>query len=152
VLFGGRLADTHGRRPVAIVCVVGATATTLWAYLAHSWVLWFATTSSQFFLYATAPVLGVYGAELFATTSRARSAGLVAASSSVGGVSGLLAAGALGAHFGTLGPALGALAIGPLLLVLLLLVGYPESAGVDLEQLAPAPHRTTPAAAPAGGP
>ena len=113
VLVGGRLADTHGRRPVAIVCVAGATAATLWSYLAHGSLLWFATTASQFFLYATAPVLGVYGAELFATSSRARSAGLVAAASSVGGVSGLLAVGALAGHFGTLGPALGVLAVGP---------------------------------------
>jgi MFS family permease len=140
VLVGGRLADTHGRRPVAVACVLGATATTLWSYVAHGWLMWFATTSGQFFLYATAPVLGVYGAELFATTSRARSAGLVAASSSVGGVSGLLAVGALAGHFGTLGPALGVLAAGPALLVLLLIVAYPETAGVSLEDLAPPPH------------
>jgi MFS family permease len=137
VLFGGRLADTHGRRPVAVFCVAGATVGTLWSYLAHGSSLWFATTTSQFFLYATAPVLGVYGAELFATTSRARSAGLVAAASSVGGVSGLLAVGALAGHFGTLGPALAVLAVGPVLLVLLLLVAYPETAGISLEDLAP---------------
>ena len=141
VLVGGRLADTHGRRPVAVACVVGATAATLWSYLAHGSSLWFATTASQFFLYATAPVLGVYGAELFATTSRARSAGLVAAASAVGGVSGLLAVGALAGHFGTLGPALAVLAIGPILLVLLLVVAYPESAGISLEDLAPSSSR-----------
>jgi MFS family permease len=140
VLVGGRLADTHGRRPVAVVCVAGATAATLWTYLAHGWLMWIAATSGQFFLYATAPVLGVYGAELFATTSRARSAGLVAASSAVGGVSGLLAVGALAGHFGTLGPALAALAVGPLLLVILLLIAYPETAGVTLEDLAPSPR------------
>jgi len=99
--------------------------------------MWLAATTGQFFLYATVPVLGVYGAELFATRARARSAGLVAASSAIGGVSGLLAVGALAAHFGTLGPALAAMAVGPVLLVLLLLVGYPETAGVTLEQLAP---------------
>ena len=137
VLFGGRLADTHGRRPVAVVSVAGATVATLLAYLAHGWLMWFATTSSQFFLYATAPVLGVYGAELFATRTRARSAGLVAASSSVGGVSGLLAVGALADRLGTLGPALAVMAIGPLLLVALLLVAYPETAGTALEDLAP---------------
>ena len=140
VLVGGRLADTHGRRPVAVVCVTGATAATLWSYLAHGWLMWMATTCGQFFLYATAPVLAVYGAELFATTSRARSAGLVAASSAVGGVSGLLAVGALAGHFGTLGPALGALAVGPLLLVVLLVIAYPETAGVTLEDLAPSPR------------
>ena len=96
--------------------------------------------AGQFFLYATAPVLGVYGAELFATTSRARSAGLVAASSAVGGVSGLLAVGALAGHFGTLGPALGALAVGPLLLVVLLADRLPRAAGVTLEDLAPSPR------------
>lgn len=144
VLVGGRLADTHGRRPVAVACVMGATAATLWSYLAHGWLLWLATTSGQFFLYATAPVLGVYGAELFATASRARSAGLVAASSSVGGVLGLLAVGALGGHFGSLGPALAALAVGPLLLVVLLIVAYPETAGIALEDLAPSPRGPTP--------
>jgi MFS family permease len=137
VLFGGRLADTHGRRPVAVISVAGATVATLWSYLAHGWPMWFATTFAQFFLYATAPVLGVYGAELFATRSRARSAGLVAASSSVGGVSGLLAVGALAGHFGTLGPALGVMAVGPLLLVALLIIAYPETADVALEDLAP---------------
>jgi MFS family permease len=138
VLVGGRLADTHGRRPVGVACVIGATAAALWSYLAHGWPLWCAATAAQFFLYATAPVLGVYGAELFATSTRARSAGLVAASSSVGGVAGLLAVGALAAHFGTLAPALATLAVGPLLLVVLLLYGYPETAGMPLEDLAPA--------------
>jgi MFS family permease len=137
VLVGGRLADTHGRRPVAVVSVAGATAATLWSYLTHGWLMWSAATASQFFLAATAPVLAVYGAELFATKSRARSAGLVAASSSVGGVSGLLAVGALAGRFGTLGPALGVVAVGPILLVLLLVVAYPETAGAALEDLAP---------------
>ena len=70
VLVGGRLADTHGRRPVAVICVAGATLTIIWSYLAHGWLMWCAATAGQFFLYATAPVLGVYGAELFATSTR----------------------------------------------------------------------------------
>jgi len=137
VLVGGRLADTHGRRPIAVICVTGATTTVIWSYLAHGWLMWLAATFGQFFLYATAPVLGVYGAELFGTAARARSAGLVAASAAIGGVSGLLAAGALTAHIGTLAPALGVLATGPLLLVVLLIVAYPETAGITLEQLVP---------------
>jgi MFS family permease len=137
VLVGGRLADTHGRRPIAVICVAGATSTVIWSYLAHGWLMWFAATFGQFFLYATAPVLGVYGAELFATSARARSAGLVAASAAIGGVCGLLAAGVLADHIGTLAPALGVLAIGPLLLVVLLIVAYPETAGITLEELVP---------------
>ena len=145
VLVGGRLADTHGRRPVAVICVAGATLTIIWSYLAHGWLMWCAATAGQFFLYATAPVLGVYGAELFATSTRARSAGLVAASSAVGGVCGLLAAGSLAASIGTLAPALGVLAVGPLLLVVLLIVAYPETAGIALEELTPGTRGAPPA-------
>lgn len=146
VLVGGRLADTHGRRPVGIASVAGAAVATLAAYLAHGWAMWGATTVSQFFLCATVPVLGVYGAELFATRARARSAGLVAAASAVGGVTGLLAAGWLYARVGTLAPALAVLAAGPLVLAVMLALAYPESAGAPLDELS---QIATPA--PAGG-
>ncbi|MDA8301041.1 MAG: MFS transporter [Actinomycetota bacterium] len=136
VLAGGRLADTRGRRPVGIVCVTGATLSTLAAYLTHAWFMWASATASQFFLYAMAPVLGVYGAELFATKARARSAGLVSAASSAGAVIGLLSMGWFAARMGNLTPALALLAAGPVGLVLLLVLAFPESAGASLEDLA----------------
>jgi MFS family permease len=135
VLFGGRLADTRGRRPVAAACVAGATAGTMCFYLSHGVVLWAWATIGQFFLYASAPALGVYGAELFATATRARAAGLVAASAAVGGVAGVLATGAGAGHVGHLAPALAALCTGPVLLIVLLALAYPETAGVALEDL-----------------
>lgn len=148
VLVGGRLADTRGRRPVGVACVAGATTATLAAYTLHSWPMWVAATGAQFFFYASAPVLGVYGAELFATASRARSAGMVAAASAMGGVAGLLAAGAMagggpgllsgaGHAVGAvgLGRALAVLAVGPVLLVALLVRSYPETAGRSLEDI-----------------
>lgn len=148
VLVGGRLADTRGRRPVGIVCVAGATLFTLAAYLTHAWLMWASATAGQFFLYATVPVLGVYGAELFATRNRARDAGFVSAASSGGAVAGLLAMGWLASRMGSLAPALGLLAIGPAVLVVLLVRAYPESARASLEGLAdplpepvPAPSR-----------
>ena len=103
-------------------------------------------TLGQVFLYATGPALGVYSTELFATSARACSVGLVAAISSLGGVGGLVATGALASRIGTLAPALGVLAGGPAILVVLLLVAYPETAGVTLEELAPdhQPRRTRP--------
>lgn len=138
VLFGGRLADTHGRRPVAAAAVAGATAATVAGYLAGSGAMWAALIAAQFFLYATGPALGVYGAELFTTASRARSAGLVAAAAAVGGVLGTVATGGLDDVTGHLGTALAVMAIGPLLLVVLLLAAYPETAAVELEQLSAA--------------
>lgn len=99
--------------------------------------------AAQWFAYATVPVIGAYGAELFATRERARSAGLVGASSAVGGVVGLLATGALAGATGGLGPALSVMAIGPVVLAVLLLVAYPESAGLDLAALEASPAAAT---------
>ena len=141
VLAGGRLADTRGRRPVAMACVAGATATALGSYLSHGWLMWLAAVASQLFFYGSVPVLGVYGAELFATPGRARSAGMVSAAAALGGVAGLLITGALGDVFSTLGPALGVVAVGPVVLVVLLALAYPESAGIALEELAAEPAR-----------
>jgi MFS family permease len=135
VLFGGRLADTHGRRPVAAAAVAGATVATVAGYLARSGAMWAALTAAQFFLYATGPALGVYGAELFTTASRARSAGLVAAAAAVGGVLGTVATGGLDELTGHFGTALAVMAIGPVALVVLLLAAYPETAAVELEEL-----------------
>lgn len=152
VIFGGRLADTHGRRPVAAVSVVGTVAATLGTYFSHSELMWTAAIVAQFFLYATGPALGVYGAELFATASRARSAGLVAAAGALGGVIGTVATGAIAHGHRPLGPALALLSVGPLVLIVLLVVAYPETAAVELEALTPAseppprpPRRLSPA-------
>jgi MFS family permease len=135
VLVGGRMADTRGRRPVGVACVGGATLFTLDAYLTHAWLMWASATASQFFLYAAAPVLGVYGAELFTTRARARSAGLVSAASSVGAVAGLVSMGWLASRMGSFVPALALLAAGPAVLLVLLLLAYPESAGRSLGDL-----------------
>ena len=135
VLVGGRMADTRGRRPVGVACVGGATLFTLAAYLTHAWLMWASATASQFFLYAAAPVLGVYGAELFATKAMARSAGLVSAASSVGAVAGLVLMGWWASKMGSFAPALALLAAGPAVLLVLLLLAYPESAGGNLDDL-----------------
>lgn len=137
VLFGGRLADTRGRRPVAAASVVGATALAVAFYLSRSGLMWLTAVAAQFFFYATGPALGVYGAELFATPARARSAGLVSAAAAVGGVIGTVATGGLADVTGRLGPALAFMAFGPVIVVVLLVVAYPETAAVELDQLNP---------------
>jgi MFS family permease len=139
VLLGGRLAETWGRRPVAAVCVAGGTAVTLAAYLSRGWSLWLWTQCSELLGYAVGPALGVFGFELFATARRARSAGLITVCSAVGGVVGLLVTGALSSQIGTLAPALAVLAVGPLVLTLLLVFAYPETAGHSLEELTASP-------------
>jgi putative MFS transporter len=86
---------------------------------------------------ATVPALGVYGPELFPTSLRGKANGAIGLCGVLGASAGLLAAGALSDRFGGLGPALALLAIGPAVLVALVLVAYPETAHRELEDLNP---------------
>jgi MFS family permease len=92
----------------------------------------------------------VYGPELFTTRARGRANGVVTLAGVIGSVVGLLIAGRLGDQWG-LGKALAVLAVGPLLLAVLVIRRFPETAHLELEQLNPedavtapdAPARTT---------
>jgi hypothetical protein len=59
---------------------------------------------------------------------------LVALAGSVGG---LLAVGALSDQFGSIGPAMAIVGIGPMLLAVLVAVGFPETARRELEDINP---------------
>ena len=48
-----------------------------------------------------------------------------------------MAAGALADHFGRIGPGMAILALGPVLLAVLVLAAFPETAGRELEELNP---------------
>jgi MFS family permease len=83
------------------------------------------------------PALGVYGPELFPTSLRGRANGIIAILGVAGSVIGLRIAGDLSDRWDGLGPALALLSIGPLLMALLVLVAYPETAHRELEDLNP---------------
>ncbi|HYZ10581.1 MAG TPA: hypothetical protein VE962_01660, partial [Actinomycetota bacterium] len=74
---------------------------------------------------------------LFPTAARGRAGGLLALAGLTGSAAGLLAAGFAADAFGRLGPAIAWLAIGPLIVVGLVLVRYPETARRSLEDLNP---------------
>jgi MFS family permease len=135
VLIGGRLADLRGRRLVAAVGAGAGIVTTLAIYLSRGWPLWAWGVADSLLGYAVAPALGVYGPELFPTLQRSRATGFVAVAYAGGGVAGLIATGALSQHFGTFAPAFAILAIGPAILVALVVWAYPETAQRSLEEL-----------------
>jgi MFS family permease len=137
VLLGGRLADLRGRRLVAAVGAGGGILTTLALYLARGWPLWAWGIADSVLGYAVAPALGVYGPELFPTWQRSRASGVVGLAYAAGGVVGLITVGALSGHFGTFAPAFAVLAVGPALLVALIIWAYPETAQRPLEDLNP---------------
>jgi len=138
-LLGGRLADSHGRKPVIAVAVTFGTAATVAQFLTHGLALYGWMTAGSFLGYAVAPALAVYGGELFPTGLRGRAGGVLTVLGALGGLGGLAATGVLGHLFGSLGPALAVMAVGPLLLVVLVVCAYPETARRPLESLAVEP-------------
>ena len=137
ILIGGRLADLRGRRLVGAVAVAGGVGLTVAMYLAQSWGLWVASAVGSVVGAAAVPALGVYGPELFPTTSRGRTNGIISAVGVVGSSAGLLAAGALSDSLGSFSPAMALLAIGPAILAVLIVVAYPETAHLELEEINP---------------
>ena len=137
VLAGGRLADTWGRRPVAVIGVAAGALVTIASYLSGGWALWTWAIMGSLLSYGVGPALSVYGPELFPSGVRSRASGVLGALGAAGGVIGLLAAAGLTALIGTIGPALAILAIGPAAMVALVIVAYPETARRALEQLNP---------------
>jgi MFS family permease len=136
-LLGGRLADTHGRRPVAAVAVGLGTAATLVEYFSRGGALYAWMTVGCLLSYAMVPALAVFGGELFPTGRRGRAGGLLTILAAAGGLIGLAGVGLLADAIGSIGPALAVMAVGPLALVVLIVRAYPETAGRRLEDMNP---------------
>jgi predicted MFS family arabinose efflux permease len=156
IVAGGRIADVRGRRVVAAVALVGGTIGTVAYFYSDGWPLWAWAIAGNILSAAAIPALGVYGPELFPTGLRGKANGLVAVTALVGSALGLVAAGVMSDHFGRIGPAMAVLGAAPLLLAILVLVAYPETARRQLEELnpedRPPPDAPGPGLAPGGTP
>ena len=137
IVAGGRIADVRGRRVVAAVALAAGTLLTLGYFFADGWVMWVLALLGTVTSAAAVPALGVYGPELFPTGLRGRANGVVAVCSLVGSAAGLTLCGVLSDRIGRIGPAMAFLSAGPLLLAVLVLAAYPETAGKELEDLNP---------------
>jgi MFS family permease len=89
------------------------------------------------------PALSVYGPELFPTSLRGRANGIINTVATVGSVTGLVLAGYLIDRLGSFGLALGLLAIGPLVMAVVVLAYFPETAWRELEDLNPEDRTAT---------
>jgi MFS family permease len=137
IVGGGRIADVRGRRLVAAVALGAGTILTLGYYFSAGWEMWVVALVGTVISAAAIPALGVYGPELFPTGLRGRANGLVAVSSLLGSAAGLILCGVMADRFGRIGPAMAILSAGPLLLAVLVMAAYPETAGRELEDLNP---------------
>jgi MFS family permease len=143
IVGGGRLADMYGRRFVGAIGLVVGVGGTVIVFLTHGASMWIWSIVASVIGGATLPALGVYGPELFPTGVRARANGVLVVAALLGDVAGLVAAGWLSDHVGGLGHALALLAIAPAILVVLVLLRFPETAHKELEELNPEDRMTT---------
>jgi MFS family permease len=137
VVAGGRLADTAGRRVVGAFSVAVGTALMAASFMVASVPMWLLATLGSVVFAAHIPALAVYGPELFPTSLRGRANGVISITGMGGSVIGLLAAGVMADAFDSYGPTMAIVAIGPLLMAVLILLRFPETARRELEDINP---------------
>jgi predicted MFS family arabinose efflux permease len=137
IVVGGRLADRRGRRLIGSIGVGLGAAFTVLMFLTAGPAMWIWSLVGTVIGAIAVPALAVYGPELFPTDARGAANGLINLFSVLGSASGLALAGWLADRAGGLGTAMAVLAIGPAIVVVLILVLFPETASVELEELNP---------------
>lgn len=137
VAIAGKLADRRGRRPVGAFAVFGGAALTVATYAASGWGMWTASVLASIIGSMAAPALGVYSAEMFGTARRGRANGLVSLIGLGGSALGLLIVGDLSERLGSFAAAFAVAAVGPLIVVALVLLLLPETARRELEDINP---------------
>ena len=137
IVVGGYLADVRGRRIVGAVGLIGGVGATVAMFFSTGWPLWAWSVVGSVVGSMTVPALGVYGPELFPTSLRGKANGVIGGLGRIGSVVGLVSIGFLATTFGGLAPALLVLSSGPAVVAILVLVAYPETARLELEDLNP---------------
>ncbi len=132
--FGSRLSETKGRRVVAAAAIIiGGGGIALGFATGGLW-LWITTVVGSTAVTAIVPSLGVYQAEMFQTRARGMGGGIITAASRVGSILGVLFVGYFSSRM-SLGGSVALLFFGMLALVPLLFTWFPETGGLELEQI-----------------
>ncbi|MDX2381532.1 MAG: MFS transporter [Acidimicrobiia bacterium] len=137
LILGGRIADTTGRKRLIAIALPLSTAAIVGAYSVGGPPLWLFSLAGGMLASAAYPALAVYRAELFPTGNRSRAAGLVTAAALLGGIGGLVTTGGLLDADWSYGSVMATLAIGQIVVTLLVVIAYPETAHRELEDLNP---------------
>jgi putative MFS transporter len=141
LVFAGSLSDNHGRKRVGcmfgILSVVGLLG---FFFLArHPLELFGFMALTLIGQFGAWPTLDAYTAELFPTGLRAFASSFTSLWRVLGESGSLILGGALMAFSGSLGATVGLLAAGPLIAVIIIWRKFPETNGVELEDITDAP-------------
>jgi MFS family permease len=137
IIAGGRFADLRGRRLVAAIGIVGGTLAVVFRYATVGAPMWLWSIAGSIVSGLVVPALGVYRPELFPTSLRGRAAGVLEFIALAGSSTGLLLVGGLADRWGDFAAPLAVVAIAPLVVVVLVLTIYPETAHRSLEDINP---------------
>ena len=137
LILGGRFADRRGRRRLIMVALPLSTLSIVMAFSVGGLGLWAFSLLGGILGSAVYPAMTVYRTELFPTANRTRATGFVTASALVGGIGGLSLTGRLIDGGWSYGSTMALLAIGQLVVTVLVVAAYPETAHRELESLNP---------------
>ena len=137
IIIAGKLAESRGRRPVAIVGLAVATVFQMTFFLGNGAVLWFASTFAIVAASGAAIVLAAFDTELFPTEVRGTSNALLLVCAVTGSAAGLLLATNLDDVVGGLGPAIAICGVAPLLAAAFVMPWLPEPADRELDDVSP---------------
>ncbi len=145
LVAGGRLADTRGRRHVVALGVAGGAVLASAGFTAHGWPLWAANLGGTMLGALAVPALGAYGPELFPTAARGKANGILQLLSVAGSALGLVVAGIAKDRWGQLSDGIFLLLPLGLLVAVLALTVFPETARRELEDINPEDDLAAPA-------
>jgi MFS family permease len=137
LILGGRFADRHGRRRLISVALPMSVLAVIAAYSFGGLGLWVFSLLAATLGSAVYPAMTVYRTELFPTANRTRATGFVTAAALLGGIGGLSLAGRLLDGGWSYTSAMALLAVGQLVVTILVVAFYPETAHRELESLNP---------------
>ncbi|HMC07816.1 MAG TPA: MFS transporter [Actinomycetota bacterium] len=144
-VVAGRLQDRWGRRRTGTLFMLAGMASGVAAFQAHGRVPMFAAlTCAVFFGLGGNPVVSTLASEVFPTEVRATAVAIArSVFGTLGASSGLLAVGLLAARHGVIGNVGDSVSVAAtaLIVAVALLWRLPETAGLELETIAPAPPR-----------
>ncbi|MFN3255637.1 MAG: MFS transporter [Ilumatobacter sp.] len=140
LIVGGRIADRRGRRRLISIALPLSVASIVAAFYVGGIWLWLFSLLGGILGSAVFPAMAVYRAELFPTANRTRAAGFVTAFALVGGIGGLIATGHLIDSGWSYGSVMALMSIGQVVVTVLVVAAYPETAHTELEDLNPEDH------------
>lgn len=139
--LAGRWSDLLGRRRIAMLGLVGVGIFTVLRFVSGGWQLWTWGLLSSIFASSITPTIGVYGPELFGTSKRGQSNGILTVIGVAGSATGLLLVGQMTERWFSFGVTFTVMSAAVLLVLVLVAFLFPETAKQELEVLNPQDRR-----------